>query len=256
MINFRKLNRIAAQLEQELGLNDAGDELLDEAEQEVAQESTPVQESIDDDIEKEKQNTEVPVSSLEADDESSKQLISEADALEQELNDMDDDAPAEAPAEAPAPAPVEEAHAEPGEPTADQLKACVASMHKLLKIAKTVKMSKDLPACKKAEVLGKIQKATEKFRKAGAFGGDDDNATPEKLTNTNSRQKTKDDAAGKFIQFVMSNRAALTRLLNGGAKSQPISSVLGSNVMGISTPAGKLTPLQLIHIFKVLLSQQ
>ena len=218
MMNLRKIEKIAAKLEEELGLNDAGDELIDKAEEKVAKDEN-IQESIDENIEKEKKEEALPESPLEA---------SEEEAPEVKTDDEFDN---------------------------EGAKACIASLQKLLKIAKAVKMSKDMPACKKEEVLKKIQKASEKFRSAAIGENDEDGETQERLTNTNSRQKTKDDAAGKFIQFIMSNRSALTKLLNGGAKSQPISTVLGNNVMGISTPAGKLTPLQLIHIFKALLSK-
>ena len=214
MMNLRKIEKIAAKLEEELGLNDAGDELIDKAEEKVAKDEN-IQESIDENIEKEKKEEALPESPLEASDEEAPEVKTDDEGA----------------------------------------KACIASLQKLLKIAKAVKMSKDMPKCKKEEVLKKIQKASEKFRSAAVGGNDEDGETQEKLTNTNSRQKTKDDAAGKFIQFVMSNRSALTKLLNGGIKSQPISTVLGSNLMGISTPAGKLTPLQLIHIFKALLSK-
>ena len=218
MMNLRKIEKIAAKLEEELGLNDAGDELIDKAEEKVAKDEN-IQESIDENIEKEKKEEALPESPLEA---------SEEEAPEVKTDDEFDN---------------------------EGAKACIASLQKLLKIAKAVKMSKDMPACKKEEVLKKIQKASEKFRSAAIGENDEDGETQERLTNTNSRQKTKDDAAGKFIQFIMSNRSALTKLLNGGIKSQPISTVLGNNVMGISTPAGKLTPLQLIHIFKALLSK-
>ena len=215
-MNLRKIEKIAAKLEEELGLNDAGDELIDKAEEKVAKDEN-IQESIDENIEKEKKEEALPESPLEASDE---------EAPEVKTDDEFDN---------------------------EGAKACIASLQKLLKIAKAVKMSKDMPACKKGEVLKKIQKASEKFRSAAIGENDGDGETQERLTNTNSRQKTRDDAAGKFIQFIMSNRPALTKLLNGGIKSQPISTVLGNNVMGISTPAGKLTPLQLIHIFKALL---
>lgn len=218
MMNLRKIEKIAAKLEEELGLNDAGDELIDKAEEKVAKDEN-IQESIDENIEKEKKEEALPESPLEASDE---------EAPEVKTDDEFDN---------------------------EGAKACIASLQKLLKIAKAVKMSKDMPACKKGEVLKKIQKASEKFRSAAIGENDEDGETQERLTNTNSRQKTKDDAAGKFIQFIMSNRPALTKLLNGGIKSQPISTVLGNNVMGISTPAGRLTPLQLIHIFKALLSR-
>ena len=218
MMNLRKIEKIAAKLEEELGLNDAGDELIDKAEEKVAKDEN-IQESIDENIEKEKKEEALPESPLEASDE---------EAPEVKTDDEFDN---------------------------EGAKACIASLQKLLKIAKAVKMSKDMPTCKKEEVLKKIQKASEKFRRAAIGENDEDGETQEKLTNTNSRQKTKDDAAGKFIQFVITNRSALTKLLNGGVKSQPISTVLGSNMMGISTPAGRLTPLQLIHIFKALLSK-
>ena len=214
MMNLRKIEKIAAKLEEELGLNDAGDELIDKAEEKVAKDEN-IQESIDENIEKEKKEEALPESPLEASDEEAPEVKTDDEGA----------------------------------------KACIASLQKLLKIAKAVKMSKDMPKCKKEEVLKKIQKASEKFRSAAIGENDEDGETQERLTNTNSRQKTKDDAAGKFIQFIMSNRSALTKLLNGGIKSQPISTVLGNNVMGISTPAGKLTPLQLIHIFKALLSK-
>ena len=218
MMNLRKIEKIAAKLEEELGLNDAGDELIDKAEEKVAKDEN-IQESIDENIEKEKKEEALPESPLEASDE---------EAPEVKTDDEFDN---------------------------EGAKACIASLQKLLKIAKAVKMSKDMPKCKKEEVLKKIQKASEKFRSAAIGENDEDGETQERLTNTNSRQKTKDDAAGKFIQFVITNRSALTKLLNGGVKSQPISTVLGSNMMGISTPAGRLTPLQLIHIFKALLSK-
>ena len=38
MMNLRKIEKIAAKLEEELGLNDAGDELIDKAEEKVAKE--------------------------------------------------------------------------------------------------------------------------------------------------------------------------------------------------------------------------
>ena len=218
MMNLRKIEKIAAKLEEELGMNDAGDELIDKAEEEVAKEEN-VQESIDENIEKEKKEEALPESPLEASDEEAPEV-----KTDDEFGNED-------------------------------AKSCIASLKRLLKIAKAVKMSKDMPACKKNEVLRKIQKASEKFRSAAIGENDEDGETQERLTNTNSRQKTKDDAAGKFIQFVITNRSALTKLLNGGVKSQPISTVLGSNMMGISTPAGRLTPLQLIHIFKALLSK-
>lgn len=218
MMNLRKIEKIAAKLEEELGLNDAGDELIDKAEEKVAKDEN-IQESIDENIEKEKKEEALPESPLEA---------SEEEAPEVKTDDEFDN---------------------------EGAKACIASLQKLLKIAKAVKMSKDMPSCKKEEVLKKIQKASKKFRSAAIGENDEDGETQERLTNTNSRQKTRDDAAGKFIQFIITNRPALTKLLNGGIKSQPISTVLGNNVMGISTPAGKLTPLQLIHIFKALLSR-
>lgn len=218
MMNLRKIEKIAAKLEEELGMNDAGDELIDKAEEEVAKEEN-VQESIDENIEKEKKEEALPESPLEASDEEAPEV-----KTDDEFGN-------------------------------EGAKACIASLKKLLKIAKAVKMSKDMPACKKNEVLRKIQKASEKFRSAAIGENDEDGEEQERLTNTNSRQKTKDDAAGKFIQFIITNRSALTKLLNGGVKSQPISTVLGSNMMGISTPAGRLTPLQLIHIFKALLSK-
>ena len=214
MMNLRKIEKIAAKLEEELGLNDAGDELIDKAEEKVAKDEN-IQESIDENIEKEKKEEALPESPLEASDEEAPEVKTDDEGA----------------------------------------KACIASLQKLLKIAKAVKMSKDMPKCKKEEVLKKIQKASEKFRSAAIGENDEDGETQERLTNTNSRQKTKDDAAGKFIQFIITNRSALTKLLNGGVKSQPISTVLGSNMMGISTPAGRLTPLQLIHIFKALLSR-
>lgn len=218
MMNLRKIEKIAAKLEEELGLNDAGDELIDNAEEKVVKDEN-VQESIDENIEKEKKEEALPESPLEASEEEAPKVKTE--------DEFDNEG----------------------------AKACIASLQKLLKIAKAVKMSKDMPTCKKEEVLKKIQKASEKFRSATIGENDEDGETQEKLTNTNSRQKTKDDAAGKFIQFINTNRSALTKLLNGGVKSQPISTVLGNNVMGISTPAGRLTPLQLIHIFKALLSK-
>ena len=228
MMNLRKIEKIAAKLEEELGLNDAGDELIDNAEEKVVKEEN-VQESIDENIEKEKKEEALPESPLEASEEETPKVKT-------------DDATT-------APVKTEDEFDNEG------AKACIASLQKLLKIAKAVKMSKDMPTCKKEEVLKKIQKASEKFRSAAIGENDEDGETQEKLTNTNSRQKTKDDAAGKFIQFIITNRSALTKLLNGGVKSQPISTVLGNNVMGISTPAGRLTPLQLIHIFKALLSK-
>ena len=228
MMNLRKIEKIAAKLEEELGLNDAGDELIDKAEEKVAKDEN-IQESIDENIEKEKKEEALPESPLEASDEEAPEVKT-------------DDATT---------API----ATDDEFDNEGAKACIASLQKLLKIAKAVKMSKDMPSCKKEEVLKKIQKASEKFRSAAIGENDEDGETQERLTNTNSRQKTKDDAAGKFIQFIMSNRSALTKLLNGGIKSQPISTVLGNNMMGISTPAGRLTPLQLIHIFKALLSR-
>ena len=57
MMNLRKIEKIAAKLEEELGMNDAGDELIDKAEEEVAKEEN-VQESIDENIEKEKKEEE------------------------------------------------------------------------------------------------------------------------------------------------------------------------------------------------------
>ena len=47
--------------------------------------------------------------------------------------------------------------------THEEALAFQASLKKLINIAHTVKMSKDLPASKKEEVLARIQKASEKF---------------------------------------------------------------------------------------------
>ena len=240
MMNLKKIERIASKLEEELGLNDAGDELIDKAEEQVAKENS-VQESIDQNIEKEKKEDALPEPPLEASAENAPKVKT-------------DDA-------APAPAPEAPVEAE-DEFDNEGAKACIASLQKLLKIAKAVKMSKDLPACKKEEVLGKIQKASEKFRKAAAAPagadaeGDAEDTAPERMTNTNSRRKEKDDMAGQFIKFVMSRRSALTKLLNGAGKTQQIANLLGNGVMGITTTAGRLTPLQLIHIFKALLNNQ
>ena len=66
-MNLRKIEKIAAKLEEELGMNDAGDELIDKAEEEVAKEEN-VQESIDENIEKEKKEEALPESPLEASD--------------------------------------------------------------------------------------------------------------------------------------------------------------------------------------------
>lgn len=152
MLNFEKIEKIAAELEEKLGLDSeqSGDALIDKAEEMLKEEEAKTDDAkgenlgaeIEKQVEEEKKNTEVPEESFAASEESPAE------------------APAETPAEAPAETPVE---AEEEEFDIEGAKACQASLKKLIKIAQTVKMSKDMPACKKQEVLSKIQKASEKF---------------------------------------------------------------------------------------------
>lgn len=276
-MNFEKIERIASQLEAALGIDDAGDEIIDKAEDAVAQGEDTLPELIDDNIEEEKVNSDDPIvtepAPLEASDDDAKSLNDEIDEDDDAINELDEtndvnkdivnlesqldnnevnDENNDISEESEQEIIVE---AEEGEECdSEGAKACIASMTKLIKIAKAVKMSKDIPATKKEEVLGKIQKASEKLRK-GAFGDSStENSTMDKMTNTNSKTKTKDDASSKFLGLLMNNRQKLTKLISGSSKGMPINTLLPKGVMGITTVAGKLTPLQLIHIFEALLN--
>lgn len=265
-MNLEKIEKIAAELEKSLGIDNAGDELIDKAEEAVKNGEDTLPNMIDQENEETKKESNDPIvtepapltASANENDE-----IKDADEtndvnkdivnLESQLDNTEVTDENNALSEESEPEIIVEAE-EGEECDGEGAKACIASMTKLLKIAKAVKMSKDIPATKKEEVLGKIQKASEKLRK-GAFGDSStENSTMDKMTNTNSKTKTKDDASSKFLGLLMNNRQKLTKLMSGSSKGMPINTLLPKGVMGITTAAGKLTPLQLIHILEALLN--
>jgi len=140
MLNFEKIEKIASELEEKLGItpDDAGDTLIDEAEEVIDATEGKTEDNlgvaIQQNVEEEKKNTEVPAESFAANTETaSVEAPTEVEASDGEFFDAED------------------------------AKAFQASLKKLVKIAQTVKMSKDIPASKKEEVLARIQKASEKF---------------------------------------------------------------------------------------------
>ena len=136
--DIKDIEKLASEFEEELGLDAQGDNLIDKAEEnvEAKKEAENLGVTIEKNIEEEKKNTPVPESSLEASE-------TEAATIASEEAPFDDDV----------------------------AKRFQANLKKLTRIAQTVKMSKDLPACKKEEVLGKIQTATEKLIDAAKKGG-------------------------------------------------------------------------------------
>ena len=243
-MNFRKFDRIAAELEKTLGINDAGDELIDKAEDAVAQGEDTLPELIDDNIEEEKVNSDNPIvtepAPLEASDDDIQSLNDEIDEVDDAINDIEDtnsinqdiadlesqlddaesaDAPVEEPTEAPAEEPTEAS--DDDIPVEDgDAKACIASLKRLIRIAKAVKMSKDIPATKKADVLGKIQKASDKLRKVAGVGAPEEEGTDE----------NDHPAIQSFISIFNSKRGKLNSIMKGRGKgNQRIRSLLGQD---------------------------
>lgn len=244
-MNLKKFERIAAELEKQLGIEEAGDELIDKAEDAVEKGADSLPEAIDDGIEQEKKEEALPPPALEASDDNEKlaaeieeaeQAIDNAEQAQQEADDVqqvnDDIADleqqldnADAPAEpvddgndAVEAIPVEPPKTEEAEEY-DDAKPVIASLKRLARIAKAVKMSKDLPATKKEEVLGKIQKASDKLRKAAFGGAEDEDA---------AGAEPEHPAIQTFISIFNTKRGKLNSIMKGrGRGNQRIRSLLG-----------------------------
>ena len=283
-MNLRKFERIAEQLEKSLGI-ETDNGLLDNAEGAADAGADLLPDAIDENIEKEKQNADIQPSPLEADDEEVQALTTEINDTEDAIDDIEqtdelnddiadleqqlDDAE-EAP-EAPAVDDGEDngaddddwedddddAEAEGDSDKADgnddgielekdEAKACIASMKRLLRIAKAVKMSKDMPACKKEEVLSKIQKASDKLRK-GALGGapatvEDDEVSTEDHPSVSS-----------FVQIFNTKRGKLNSIMKGRGKGNVrIRTLLGNGVD--NKIIGNMTVSELFRTFSSVLS--
>ena len=233
MLNFEKIEKIAAELEEKLGLDSeqSGDALIDKAEEILNKEEAKTDDAkgenlgaeIEKQVEEEKKNTEVPEESFAASE--------------------------EAPAEAPAPAetPVE---AEEEEFDVEGAKACQASLKKLIKIAQTVKMSKDMPACKKQEVLSKIQKASENL--INAAKGKKDEGEEDSNTYTNQNMKKKNNKVTP-----MSLKRGITPETIGKLKRNPSATMSRifkkvGDKMDVSTPVSKMTATMFVNLLAAL----
>lgn len=276
-MDLRKFERIAEQLEKSLGI-ETDNGLLDNAEGAADAGADLLPDAIDENIEKEKQNADIQPSPLEADDDEVQALTTEIQDTEDAIDDIEQteqlnddiadleqqlDKAEEAP-EAPAvedgadtdgddleddddDAEVEGDSDDDGiELEKDEAKACIASMKRLLRIAKAVKMSKDMPACKKEEVLSKIQKASDKLRK-GAFGGapatvEDDEVSTEDHPSVSS-----------FVQIFNTKRGKLNGIMKGRGKGNVrIRSLLGTGVD--NKIIGNMTVSELFRTFSSVLS--
>ena len=242
-MNLKKIEKIAAELEKKLGIDEAGDELIDKAEDAVAHGDDTLPEMIEDRNKEEKVNSDNPIvtepAPLEASDndiDSPNDEINEVDNAINDIKDtenlnndnadleskLDNDEPAEAPVEESAEAPTEA----PAEESDDDIpvdkedaKAFIASLKRLIRIAKAVKMSKDMPATKKADVLGKIQKASEKLRNATGAGVSEEDA-----------EENEHPAIQSFISIFNSKRGKLNSIMKGRGKgNQRIRSLLGQD---------------------------
>lgn len=194
MINFKKVERITAAIEQQLGIeaSDNDEFLVEEIDKNIADEKKDL--GVDDNPHNE--------SPLQADDES------EGDNIENEIADAEFDNPTNIEQT------MDDEDFGPGE-----VQACVASLKRLIKIAKAVKMSKDIPATKKEEVLSKIQKASAKFRKAAAQGEGEEG---------DSKGATDHPAVQTFISIFNQKRGKLNNIMKGkGQGAIRIRSLLG-----------------------------
>ena len=222
MFNLGKIEKLASELEEKLGLNDAGDELIDKAEAVVSDgESENLGDKIDEQIEEEKKQEEVPVSALEAKDETeAKEIVADGEGCEE------------------------------GECDTEGAKACIASMQKLLKIAKAVKMSKDMPACKKQEVLSKIQKASEKFRNA-AKADDAEEGDDQKVYNNQNMKKRNTKVNSITLRRGITPKSVGRLLRNPSATMKRIFDKVGDK-MDISIPVSRMTASMFVNLLSAL----
>lgn len=148
---LQKIERIASALEEKLGITeeDAGNTLINQAEQQVPASTEAT--ACDDNLGQKLQ---------ERTDKELKDAPDYTPALEASDGEIPSEAPEKTASEPTVAA--EEVVAEE-EFTHEEALAFQASLKKLINVAHTVKMSKDLPASKKEEVLARIQKASEKF---------------------------------------------------------------------------------------------
>ena len=233
MLNFEKIEKIAAELEEKLGLDSeqSGDALIDKAEEMLKEEEAKTDDAkgenlgaeIEKQVEEEKKNTEVPEESFAASEE----------------------APAETPAEVPAETPVE---AEEEEFDVEGAKACQASLKKLIKIAQTVKMSKDMPACKKQEVLSKIQKASEKLINA-AKGDEDEDGSDTYTTQNMKKKNTK--VTSMSLKRGITPKAIGKLMRNPSATMSRIFKKVGDK-MDVNIPVSRMTATMFVNLLAAL----
>lgn len=232
-MNLRRIERIAQELEQKLNL-EAGDELIDQAEQAVADGKDTLPEAIDERTKNEQEQENLPPAAFEADDDMN-QLNSEIEEVENSIDDAEqadevqqvNDDIADLEQQLDGEEPVESVEAPEEEPADDfeenkaDAKACIACLKRFIRIAKAVKMSKDMPACKKDEVLSKIQKASEKLRKAVAASDGIDNGDDDASDHP---------AIQTFISIFNSKRGKLNSIMKGRGKgNQRIRTLLGQD---------------------------
>ena len=147
---LQKIERIASALEEKLGIteDDAGNTLIDQAEEQV---SASTEATACDNLGQKLQ---------ERTDKELKDAPDYTPALEASDGEIPSEVPEKTASE---PTVAAEEVVADEEFTHEEALAFQASLKKLINIAHTVKMSKDLPASKKEEVLARIQKASEKF---------------------------------------------------------------------------------------------
>ena len=225
MLNFEKIEKIAAELEEKLGLDSeqSGDALIDKAEEMLKEEEAKTDDAkgenlgaeIEKQVEEEKKNTEVPEESFAASEE----------------------APAETPVEA-----------EEEEFDVEGAKACQASLKKLIKIAQTVKMSKDMPACKKQEVLSKIQKASEKLINA-AKGDEDEDGSDTYTTQNMKKKNTK--VTSMSLKRGITPKAIGKLMRNPSATMSRIFKKVGDK-MDVNIPVSRMTATMFVNLLAAL----
>lgn len=246
MIDFKKVERIATALEKQLGIDEPGNKRVRKAEE---VEKKPIFEKIDDRTYEEKDKAGVDPnphneSPLQADDEG------EADDIEKEISDAENVIDKVDKANPENPANIEQtmdrgANDESEEITPDEAKACIASLQRLIRIAKAVKMSKDMPATKKEEVLGKIQKASAKFRKAVAQKEESDG---------DAQDASDHPAVQTFISIFSQKRGKLNSIMKGrGQGAKRIRSLLGDGID--NKLVGNMTLTELFNAMSNVLSK-
>lgn len=238
MIDFKKVERIAAALEQQLGIEVSENEQIKNA-KEAAKDDLIVEE-IDKAIADEKKEEGVDnnphnESPLQADDES------EASDIEKKIADAEVENPANIEQTMD-----EEADDENEEIDPYEAQACIASLKRLIRIAKAVKKAKDIPATKKEEVLGKIQKASEKLRKAGA----------KENNSENDEQDTSDNLAVQtFINIFLRKRGKINGILNGRGQGTKIIRAMLGNKGFDNKVVGNMTLTELFNTMSSVLSK-